>query len=127
MGRELQLRARRRVGADPDALFEFLAELENHWRLGAQALKPVGVAGDDAAGRGGRWSATPCLFRREPGEVLNGFGAPGGRTQGEGEQPELRLLIPRQVDDVVDRVLDVGERLSRPDQVRDCVPILGKR
>src|SRR4051794_36663464 len=44
----------------------------------------------------------------------------------EREQPERGLLVHRQVGDLVDGQLDVAERLSRPYQLRDSVPVAGQ-
>src|SRR3954447_24816628 len=92
MARELQLRARRRVAADPDALFEFLAELENHWRLAAGFIDVETLErGPDGRSRGGRVrmrgplglrrTATTRVLEADPASGLVGMAEVGRGTR----------------------------------------------
>src|SRR5215210_2821037 len=48
-------------------------------------------------------------------------------TQRKGKQPQRGLLVRRQVGDLVNGVFDVAKRLAQLDQLRDGVPVAGKR
>src|SRR3954453_17551036 len=46
-------------------------------------------------------------------------------VDGECEQPQRGLLVRVEVDDLLNRILDVAERLARPDQLGDPVAVTG--
>jgi uncharacterized protein YndB with AHSA1/START domain len=48
------IEARRTVPARPETIFEFLSDLENHWRIADRFVEVVDLEGPDGARHGGR-------------------------------------------------------------------------
>jgi uncharacterized protein YndB with AHSA1/START domain len=86
------VRAARRVGADPEAVFAFLSDLENHWELTADWVRVRSLnRTDDGHARGAhvqlhgpaglRRSARTRLLEREPPRRVAGTAEVGRRTR----------------------------------------------
>lgn len=96
MGHPAQIRASRLVPAPPAALFEFLADLENHWWLAGRFIEIVSLERDpDGAATGGRvrmrgplglhrTAATRVLVVESTRRMV-GLAEVGGRTRADVE------------------------------------------
>jgi Polyketide cyclase / dehydrase and lipid transport len=80
-----QIEASRVVSAAPEAVFAFLAKLENHWKLAGRWVEPVSI--DSSSGRvrihgpfGLRRTATTTVVDAEPSHVMHGTAELSGGT-----------------------------------------------
>ena len=81
----MRIEATRVIAAPPAAVFAFLAELENHWKLAGRWVEPVSI--DHASGRvrihgplGLRRTATTTVVDATPNEVIHGTAELSGGT-----------------------------------------------
>ena len=107
------IRAIRPVPAAPDALFEFLSDLENHWRIAGAFVQVVALEGPPGRRHGGlvrmrgplgihRLARTRVLSASSPREMLGRAELSGGTTATvrwslwpatEGTRVELAALV----------------------------------
>jgi Polyketide cyclase / dehydrase and lipid transport len=79
------IQASRTVAAAPEAVFAFLAHLENHWKLAGRWVEPLSI--DDASGRvrmhgplGLRRTAMTTVVDATPSTVMHGTAELSGGT-----------------------------------------------
>jgi uncharacterized protein YndB with AHSA1/START domain len=79
------IQASRVVAASPEAVFAFLADLDNHWKLAGRWVEPRSI--DDASGRvrlhgplGIRRTAATNVTDAQPSQVLHGTAELSGGT-----------------------------------------------
>ena len=80
-----QIEASRVVPAAPEAVFAFLAHLDNHWKLAGRWVEPLTI--DDSSGRvrihgplGLRRTATTTVVDASPSRVMHGTAELSGGT-----------------------------------------------
>jgi len=80
-----QITASRVVAATPEAVFGFLAKLENHWQLAGRWVEPVSI--NNSSGRvrihgplGLRRTVTTTVVATEPSHVIHGTAELSGGT-----------------------------------------------
>jgi uncharacterized protein YndB with AHSA1/START domain len=80
-----RIEAKRVIAAPPAAVFAFLAELENHWKLAGRWVEPLSI--DDGSGLvrihgpvGLRRTARTTVLDAEPDRVLHGTAELSGGT-----------------------------------------------
>ena len=85
MGRSVSIEASRVVAASPEAVFAFLAKLENHWTLAGRWVEPLTI--DHNSGRvrihgplGLRRTATTTVVDAHPSHVMHGTAELSGGT-----------------------------------------------
>ena len=81
----MRLEATRVVPASPEAVFAFLAKLENHWKLAGRWVEPLSIG--DGSGRvrihgplGLRRTATTTVVDAHPSHVMHGTAELSGGT-----------------------------------------------
>src|SRR3954447_20245836 len=81
----MRIEASRVVAASPEAVFSFLASLENHWKLAGRWVEVVSI--DDGSGRvrihgplGLRRTARTTVVDAEPSHVMHGTAELSGGT-----------------------------------------------
>jgi Polyketide cyclase / dehydrase and lipid transport len=85
LARTLRIDAHRVVSATPEAVFGFLAHLENHWKLAGRWVEAVAI--DDSSGRvrihgplGLRRTATTTVVEAKPSHLIHGTAELSGGT-----------------------------------------------
>lgn len=82
----MTIEASRVVAAAPEAVFSFLAKLENHWRLAGRWVEPIAI--DDSSGQvrihgplGLRRTARTTVVDAQPSHVIHGTAELSGGTR----------------------------------------------
>src|SRR5438270_10703175 len=81
----MRIEASRVVRAAPEAVFAFLADLENHWKLAGRWVEPIAIDHDSGRVRihgplGLRRTATTTVVDAAPSHVIHGTAELSGGT-----------------------------------------------